>query len=355
MRKPTLIRRVTPAALLAVSALVLTACGGSGTDDAASTIVRSTTNIAGAGVVGNDREPAAACGPTAPVDPAGVTGAVRRVAHAAGETDVPADPQRIVVLDTDKLDTVCALGLQDRVVGAAVIAEIGTQPEYLGATIAGVEPIGTVEQPDLARIAALAPDLILGSRSRTPDAYEQLSAIAPTTFTDLVGTTWKENVVLDGTALGRGASARDALAGYETAAADTGRSLSASETQASIVRFVPGAVEIHGPDSFAGQVLADAGVHRPPFQRLQDRTVAEITEDELTKAEGDLVYVTFSGDEAQEQGIAIMKSDRWENLGAVQDGRVFTVDDEIWMTGNGIVAARGVLDDMEASLNGYVN
>ena len=92
MRKPTLTRRVAPVALLAATALVLTACGGSDTDDAASTIVRSTTNVAGAGVLGNDRDTENVCGPTAPVDPAGVTGTVRKVTHAAGETEVPAEP-----------------------------------------------------------------------------------------------------------------------------------------------------------------------------------------------------------------------------------------------------------------------
>lgn len=358
MRKPTLARRTVPVALLAATSLVLAACGGSGTDDAASTIVRSTTSVAGAGVVGNDRETENVCGPTAPVDPAGVTGTTRKVVHAAGETEVPADPQRIVVLDTDKLDTVCALGLQDRLVGAAVTGAVGSQPTYLGATIAGVEPVGTLQEPDIEKIAALQPDLILGSKFRTPELYDQLSAIAPTTFTEKVGLTWKDNLELDGTALGRGASAAAALDAYETAAAETSTSLNSSETQASVVRFMPGVIRIYGPDSFSGQVLADAGVQRPTFQRLEgaeDRRFAEISEEELGKAEGDVIYVSFYGDEARGQGVAIMEGGLWEGLGAVQDKRVFVVDDEIWMTGIGVVAARGILDDLTASLNGYAN
>ncbi|CRK51646.1 ABC transporter substrate-binding protein [Rhodococcus sp. RD6.2] len=358
MRKPTLIRRLTPTAVLAASVLVLTACGGSGTEDAASTIVRSTTNVAGAGVLGNARDTENVCGPTAPVDPAGVTGSVRKVAHAAGESEVPADPQRIVVLDTDKLDTVCALGLQDRLVGAAVTGAVGAQPEYLGATIAAVEPVGTVQEPNFEKIAALQPDLILGSKFRTPDDYERLSAIAPTTFTEKVGLTWKDNLVLDGTALGRGASAQQVLDTYETTATETGKSLNSSETQASVVRFMPGVIRIYGPDSFSGQVLADAGVQRPPFQRLegaQDRRFAELSEEELPKAEGDIIYVSFYGDEARGQGVEIMNGDLWQRLGAVTDKRVFAVDDEIWMTGIGVIAANGILDDLEASLNGYVN
>ncbi|PTR37847.1 iron complex transport system substrate-binding protein [Rhodococcus sp. OK611] len=358
MRKPHLVRRVVPAALLTASAVLLAACGGSGTDDAADGIVRSTTTVAGAGVLGNDRDTENVCGPTAPVDPAGVTGTTRKVVHAAGETEIPADPQRIVVLDTDKLDTVCALGLQDRLVGAAVTGAVGSQPEYLGPTIAGVESVGTVQEPDIEKIATLKPDLILGSKFRTPELYQRLSAVAPTTFTEKVGTTWKDNLLLDGAALGRGAAARQALDDYQGAATATGNTLDSSQTQASVVRFMPGAIRIYGPDSFSGQVLADAGVQRPTFQRLEDakdKRFAELSEEQLSNAEGDVIYVSFYGDEARGQGVEVMNGGLWQGLGAVKDKRVFTVDDEIWMTGIGVIAARGILTDLEASLNGYVN
>lgn len=326
MRKQTGILRAVPVALFAVTVLVLTAWGGS-------------ENV---------------CGPTAPVDPIGVTGAIRKIKHAAGETEVPADPQRIVVLDTDKLDTVCALGLQGRLVGAAVTGAVGTQPKYLGATIARVEAVGTLKEVDFERIAALRPDLILGSMFRTPDAYERLSTIAPTAFTEKVGKTWKDNLVLDGTALGRGASAREVLASYESAATETGKSLNSSQTQVSVVRFIRGTIRVYGPDSFSGQVLADVGVQRPTFQRLEDaehRRFAEISEQELSKADGDVVYVSFYGDEARRQGIDVMNRGLWQALGAAKDKRVFTVNDEIWMTGIGVVAANSILDDLEASLD----
>lgn len=359
MRKPALIRRAVPAALLAATAVMLTACGGGdATEDAASSIVRSTTSVAGAGVLGNGRSTENVCGPTAPVDPAGVEGTTRKVAHAAGESAVPADPQRIVVLDTDKLDTVCALGLQDRLVGAAVTGAVGTQPEYLGTAIAGVEPVGTLQEPNIEKIAALKPDLILGSKFRTPELYQQLSAVAPTTFTEKVGKTWKENLLLDGTALGRGAGAKAVLDAYQTEATETGRGLDSAQTEASVVRFMPGVVRTYGPDSFSGQVLADAGVQRPPFQRLEgakDQRFAEISTEELSKADGDIIYVSFYGDEARGQGTDVMNGGLWQGLGAVKDRRVFAVDDEIWMTGIGVVAARGILDDLKASLNGYTN
>ncbi len=354
MRLPHPVRRLPSAALLAASALALAACGGSTPDDAASSIVRSTTSVAGAGVLGNARDAALACGPTAAVDPAGVTGTVRRVVHAAGETEVPADPQRIVVLDGGGLDTVCALGLQDRLVGAA-----GPLPTYLGPAVAGVENVGDPQQPDLDRITALQPDLVLmGTTTSSGGTYQQLTTIAPTVPDARDATGWKDNAVLAGTALGRGAEVRRLLAEYQTTAADTGRALDAVQTQASVVEFTDDSIRLYGPASFPGQVLADAGVQRPTSQRLTgagNGQFVEIGEPELSQAEGDIVYVAFRGESGREAGVAVMNGDRWLALGAAGDRRVFAVDDDIWMTGNGLVAAHAILDDLEVSLNGYVS
>ena len=52
-----------------------------------------------------------------------------------GDIDVPADPQRIVVLSGDQLDALCALGLQSRIVAAALPDGSPSQPSYLGTVI----------------------------------------------------------------------------------------------------------------------------------------------------------------------------------------------------------------------------
>ncbi len=92
-------------------------------------MITSTTKIASAGVLGNQRRPDESCAPEpAPLD-GPPPGPVR---HAAGETAVVADPQRIVVLAGDELDALCALGLQSRIVAAALPDGADAQPSYLG-------------------------------------------------------------------------------------------------------------------------------------------------------------------------------------------------------------------------------
>jgi iron complex transport system substrate-binding protein len=41
-----------------------------------------------------------------------------------------------------------------------------------------------------------------------------------------------------------------------------------------------------------------------------------------------------------------MGSDAWKKLSANKDNRVFVVNNEVWQTGEGIVAARGMLSDL---------
>ena len=79
-----------------------------------------------------------------------------------GTTQVRADPQRIVVLSGDQLDALCALGLQSRIVAAALPDGSTSQPSYLGTVIHDLPGAGTRTAPDLAAIRAANPDLILG-------------------------------------------------------------------------------------------------------------------------------------------------------------------------------------------------
>ncbi|HVQ50903.1 MAG TPA: iron-siderophore ABC transporter substrate-binding protein, partial [Mycobacterium sp.] len=120
------------AILTAVSVTVISGCGsgGSPAPGAQQSVVTSTTKIASAGVLGNGRRPDESCAPDpAAVDPGPPD---REVRHAAGTSTVRADPQRIVVLSGDQLDALCALGLQSRIVAAALPDGSDSQPSYLG-------------------------------------------------------------------------------------------------------------------------------------------------------------------------------------------------------------------------------
>lgn len=353
---PRLGTRGTAAAIVAGLSLILVGCSDSPSDssDNPSTIVRSTTNVAGAGVVGNNRETVGLCPEAAPVDPTGVEGSTRPVGHAEGISDVPADPTRIVVLDRAALDASCALGLWERVVGASPLDPDfrgdGDQELYLGTGISEIPSVGPLGSPDVDAIAALSPDLIIGADSLGSETYDSLSDIAPTVFTTS-DDGWKGTFLQSSAAMGRGGTAFEELARFSADAEQVGRDVSATQTQASVIRFLPDSAVTEGSESFAGEVLTEIGVQRPPTQRGEQVTVPA---EDASVAEGDIIYVRFNGNDGETYGKSVMTGEAWEELSAVNDGRVFAVNDTVW-SGSGIVAARAMLGDVSASLNGYVS
>ena len=325
-------------------------------------VITSTTKVASAGVLGNQRRPDESCAPEpARLDPAPPP----PVRHAAGETAVVADPQRIVVLAGDELDALCALGLQGRIVAAALPDGAETQPSYLGTVVHDLPAVGTRSAPDLAAIAAAKPDLILGAKSLTADAaddaddaddYASLAAIAPTVFTEAPGARWGDNLRLVGAATGRGAAAGELLAGFTAAARQAGEANDATHFQASIVQFTDSTVRVWGTDNFPASVLSAVGVDRPAAQRFSDKPFIEIPGDssDFTAADGDIVYVSFSSAQARDRASDILNGQAWRKLSANRDNRVFVVNNEVWQTGQGIVAARGIIDDLRW-LNAPIN
>lgn len=286
-----------------------------------------------------------------PVDEPGSGGETQQITHAMGSTAVPLKPQRVVVLDTDKIDTAATLGV--KLVGAARTSEVDAFPSYVG-NLGDVKPVGLLAEPDLEAIAALKPDLILGSKFRQEKFYDELSAIAPTVFTEKVGVTWKENFLLDGRALGQEQKARDSLAAYEKRAKDLGASIpNAAAVKVSIVRFMPAEIRVYGPEGFSGIVVKDVGLGRPERQLLankDDKRFDKVSPERIAEVDGDVIFVCAYGAKAEDQRTTVTAGNLWKELSAVKAGKVYPVTDETWMTGIGVTAASRILDDLEKHL-----
>lgn len=355
------------AAATAVAAAVsVTLASGCGSESGPSTPtsgapVTSTTRIAGAAVLGNQRRPDESCAPQpAALDP---DSDPRTVHHAAGETELRGDPLRIVVLSGDQLDALCALGLQSRIVAAALPDGTpdrpGAQPAYLGTVIHDLPPAGTRSAPDLAVIKAANPDLILGSKALTPQSFPALTAIAPTVFTGAPGAAWQDTMRIVGMAVGRADAANQLLDGFNADADDTGARNDATHYQASVVQLTENTMRVYGTEDFPASVLASVGADRPAAQRFTDRPYLEIGTTDLddadfSAADGDIVYVSFDSPAAKARASTVLDSDAWRSLSASRDNRVYIVNNEIWQSGEGIVAARGMLADL-GTLNAPIN
>ncbi|MFZ5815217.1 MAG: ABC transporter substrate-binding protein [Bacillota bacterium] len=269
----------------------------------------------------------------------------RTVKHFRGETKVPVNPQRIVVLDTGELDSMVALGIKP--VGAVTVFQDGEFQDYLKDKLEGVAKVGTINQPNLEAIAALKPDLIISSDRRHKAIYDKLSQIAPTVFTESVGVTWKENFRLHAEAVNKAAEAEKIMAAYDKRMAEFRQKMGPNPPTVSIIRGLPDHVRIYMNASFIGTVMKDAGLPRPPVQN-KDVFMEKATEERIPDLDADLMFYTqFRGADGKDTLVVkLQQHPLWSQLNVVKKGQVYEVPDDYWMIGIGITAANKVLDDL---------
>ncbi|MFI6701842.1 ABC transporter substrate-binding protein [Streptomyces sp. NPDC050509] len=339
-------RRGTAAAVALAAALSLAACGSGGSSD----------SDAGSGD-GGGKKAAVATGGKDFADAAKKTASYgtdakagefpRTITHAMGTTELKKRPERVVVLDVGELDNVVSLGVKP--VGYAPTEGDASLPGYLKKGAGSPKNVGTINNLNLEAVAALKPDLILGSQLRAADKYKALSAIAPTVFAIRPGFTWKENHLLNAQALDRTAEAKAALAAYDKKARALGKEIGPDKPTVSMVRYMPDRLRLYAKASFIGTILDDVGLPRPENQQVEDLAV-EISPERIDDADADWIFTGVYGDPAKTQRDSARSNPLWKNLKAVKDGHAKDVDDETWYLGLGVTSAELVLDDLRGYL-----
>jgi iron complex transport system substrate-binding protein len=268
----------------------------------------------------------------------------RTITHARGTTQLERKPERVVVLDTGEIDAVLALGI----VPVGTATPNGTVPSYLQPQLAGSTNVGSLDGLRLEAIAALQPDLILGSQLRVDALYDRLSAIAPTVLSIRPGFPWKENLLLAGATLGEETKATELLNDYQRRA-DAIRTRFTEPPTISLLRFMPGRIRLYGNLSMIGVVMRDVGLRRPANQDIQELAV-EISPERISEADADWVFYSSYGPKDGTAEGSVVGGELWSRLGAVQRGTARPVDDEVWFLGLGPIGASRVLDDLQAFL-----
>ncbi|MGC5363197.1 ABC transporter substrate-binding protein [Streptomyces sp. DT24] len=283
------------------------------------------------------------------------TAATHTVRTAMGDVTVSDAPKRVVVLDTAELDSVLALGVKP--VGATHTDAAGGFLGYLPEDrLTGVKDVGEMMTPNLESIAALKPDLILTSKVRHGDKYAELKKIAPTVMTENTGYPWKENFQVHADALGRKAEAKkvtDAYAAHTARVTEAlGGKAKAAATEVNMVRFVEGAdIRIYGRKNYIGTILADIGLGRPAItDKAKDGFSYDVSPEKIDLADADVVFHSTYGDPTKAKETATTGSGLWKNMTAVKNGKVFPVDDQLWIQGIGYTAADKILDELQADL-----
>ena len=270
----------------------------------------------------------------------------KRVSHALGATDVPVQPTRIAVAGYFTVEAMMALGVQPIAAPAVIIDNLLHLPPVEGA----IADIGTPGSPNLEKIAALKPDLILTSKLFIQEnTYPLLSQIAPTVVLDADGhTEWEKLTYLCAETLGKETEAEQLKADYEAKLQTLKSQLDSSQVQVSVASFHPEQITTYGSESFIGTVLQAAGLSRPPNQ--QEGRNAQVSIELLNEIDSDVLFVMKPQSQTDLAGDVraalekVQANPLWNKLKAVQNNQVYEVD-TYWF-GVGYLAANRVLDDL---------
>lgn len=268
---------------------------------------------------------------------------VRSIETVRGTIEIPEQPLRVVTLEPVELDTVVALGVTP--VGTSVLSEATGVPAYLGEEAAAIETVGTVAEPRVEAIAALDPDLILGTESRHAAFYDQLAAIAPTVFLEDHAAPWKDNVRFVGAALGAEDRAEVLLTDYQDRCAEIAEKYSTAGRTAQLIRPRNGELTLYGPSSFAGSTLECAGFTTPPRAEWADDISVDLSPELASEAAADFIVVTAT----DPSDPAAIPPSVTANAAVLPNPHA--VDQSYWITGVGPKGGHAVLDDIDRILS----
>lgn len=284
----------------------------------------------------------------------GETAETRTVRHIFGETEIPAEPERVA-----------SLGVEDELVTLGVTPAVWAPEDYLKPTLPEVPTAGTSYEPNLEAVLAAQPDLILleqseGFEDRT--VYEQLSRVAPTVVILWYGSDDPRDYLRAvGKVLGMSEEAEAEIAAYEARLRDARDRLrqTVGDAPVAFVRAHPREFRLYGTQGYTNILYSDApgiglGLTPPDFVRERERQQGEDYEQavslEVLPELRDAEYIFVTEDEPGSGRLQEMLAfPLFAALPAVRAGHVFEVGRDYWM-GSGVLGHEMILEDVLGAL-----
>ena len=308
--------------ILAVGALVLGACGSSKeADTKESTTATSSTTAEATTLKVTDGE--------------------------GNEVEVPSKPTKVVVFDMGSLDTINQLGAGDSVIATAT----DNLPKYL-ADFSSVESAGGIKEPDLEKINALQPDLIIIS-GRQQDAKADLEKIAPTLYLGVDSTkTWestKQNIETLGTIFGKEDLATEKIADLETTITEVKTAAEESGTKGLTVLVNEGSLSAYGSGSRFGIIHDTFGVAQADENIEVSTHGQEVSYEYVLEKNPDVLFVVdrtqaIGGDDSKNN---VADNELVKQTNAGKNDKVILLQADVWyLSGGGIESTQLMAEDV---------
>lgn len=299
-----------------------------------------------------------ACGLTSETTRGGETITVE---HKLGQTQVPLNPKRVVVLSFGALDTLDSLGLGDRIVGLPsnllpiYLEKYGDKEKYAN--------VGSVKDFDLEKISALHPDLIIIS-DRQQGKYNDLSAIAPTIYAgsselasgeDYYPAFVKETKML-GQIFQKEAEVDTALANLDKKITDLQKQAIAADKRGLVLMTSGGKIRAFGPDSRYAVVYNVAKLPsvidaKDEANKIDDHGQV-VSFEYLASVNPDWILVLDRDSAIGKDGASakqLLDTPLVNNIEAVKNGKIIYLEPSLWyLSGGGLESMNLELDALKA-------
>lgn len=273
------------------------------------------------------------------------------VKHELGKTKVKKNPEKVVVFDFGTLDTLDKLGIDI----AALPQE--NVPQYLSKfKDKKYKNVGSLKEPDFEKINEVQPDLIIIS-GRQAELYDDFQEIAPTIYMGVDPTrymdSFKENVTQLGKIFGKEEQAEKELKDVETAIADLNKKASDSDKKALIILANDGKVSAYGEGSRFGLIHDVFGV-KAVDKKIEASTHGQsVSFEYIAKKNPDYLYVIDRGAVVGGESSAkqVVENDIVKGTKAYKEENVAYLDANYWyLSGGGLVSVMEMVKEVDASL-----
>ncbi|MES0833651.1 MULTISPECIES: Fe2+-enterobactin ABC transporter substrate-binding protein [Nocardiopsis] len=270
--------------------------------------------------------------------PAG-EGETRTVTHLYGDTEIPAEPERVVSVSVTSTPLLLSLDVPVVASGVAGTSALTDDKGFFAqwaqtADERGVEPLPGPEV-GLEAVAAAEPDLIVGNgfgADTVPEElYEQLSGIAPTVVHGESDTAWLDTTDQYAETFARQDRAEEITAEYEALVEEVSADLDTAHDVV-ILTGTPNGFNVFTEESAQGRLATDLGltvhalpddVAAPGGQGGERGDIVELSAERASDfGDATLLFVNTQGQEIEDY---LEVSPTLENIPAWEEDRVFTL------------------------------
>ncbi|MBM0867251.1 ferric citrate transport system substrate-binding protein [Staphylococcus auricularis] len=272
-----------------------------------------------------------------------------------GTTEVKKNPKRVVALEFSFVDSLAALGIKP--VGVADDDDKSRILEPIRDKIGDYTSVGARKQPSLEKISDLNPDLIIADNNRHKGIKKDLEKIAPTLVLSSFDSDYKENLDAFETiakAVGKEKEGQERLDEHNDKIDKYKKEIKLDKDEPVLAAVASKSGLLGHPESsYVGQFLKELG-----FNNALDKTETEnlskylqgpylqINEEVLSDIDPGRMFIMVDKGENDPDYKKQTESKVWQDLDAVKNDRVNTVDRNTWARARGLISSEDIAKEL---------